>query len=182
MNEQRSPFLLVNLPASLLACCKSFHRFGNHSPTIAATTIAEMELFLSQRLLLLQSLESGFHMIAMIPAIAELFFLSDRSKNTYTTLTEWDDLSLDRQCDPSQSWVLRKWNSSHNKCVDTIWFSKPTTTTTKCKSTKRLPGCYAEFITFSILLGNRINQILFWAFWTRKKTVDSLGGCNSVNT
>ena len=88
MNEQRSPFLLVNLPASLLSCCKSFHRFGNHTPTIAATTIAEMELFLSQRLLLLRSLESGFHMIAMIPAIAELFFLSDRSKNTYTTLTE----------------------------------------------------------------------------------------------
>ena len=83
MNEQRSPFLLVNLPASLLACCKAFHRFGNHSPTIA-----EMELFLSQRLLLLRSLESGFHMIAMIPAIAELFFVSDRSKNTYTTLTE----------------------------------------------------------------------------------------------
>ena len=65
------------------------------------------------------------------PCDSWTFFLSDRSKNTYTTLTEWDDLSLDRQCDPSQSWVLRKWNSSNNKCVDTIWFSKPTTTTNK---------------------------------------------------
>ena len=61
-------------------------------------------------------------MIAVIAAIAELFFLSDRSDHsnrtdhmetrlertdTYTTLT--DDLSLDRKCDPSQSgWVLRK--------------------------------------------------------------------------
>ena len=36
----------------------------------------EKEKVLSQRLLLLRSLESGFHMIAMIPAIAELFFFS----------------------------------------------------------------------------------------------------------
>jgi len=35
---------------------------------IAATTIAEIELFISQRLLSLRSLESGFHIIA------ELFF------------------------------------------------------------------------------------------------------------
>ena len=40
-----------------------------HFPAIPATTIAEIELFLSQR-----SLESGFHTIA---AIAELFFCSD---------------------------------------------------------------------------------------------------------
>ena len=62
-------------------------------------------------------------MIAVIAAIAKpFFFLSDRSDHsdrtdhmetrlkrtdTYTTLT--DDLSLDRECDPSQSgWVLRK--------------------------------------------------------------------------
>ena len=102
-----------------------------------------------------------------------LFFLSDRSDHsdrtdhmetrlkrtdTYTTLT--DDLSLDRECDPSQSgWVLRKWNSSHSKCVrikaDSPWQQQQQW---KCKSTRRLPGCYAEFITFAILLGNRINQ------------------------
>ena len=41
---------------------------------MAATMIPEIELFLSQR-----SLESGFHMIAITAAIAELFFyLSDR--------------------------------------------------------------------------------------------------------
>ena len=56
-----------------------------HSPAIAATTIPEIEKVPSQRLLLLQSLwslrslESGFYMIAMIAAIAERFFLSDRS-------------------------------------------------------------------------------------------------------
>ena len=32
VNERRSPFLLVNLPASLLACCKSFHRFVKVKP------------------------------------------------------------------------------------------------------------------------------------------------------
>ena len=41
----------------------------NHFPAIAATTITEVELFISQR-----SLESGFLMIAMIAAIAKLFF------------------------------------------------------------------------------------------------------------
>ena len=51
-----------------------------HSPAIAATTIPEIEKVPSQRLLLLQSLwslrslESGFYMIAMTAAIAELFF------------------------------------------------------------------------------------------------------------
>ena len=61
-------------------------------------------------------------MIAVIAAIAKPFFLSDRSDHsdrtdqmetrlkrtdTCTTLTE--DLSLERECDPSQSgWVLRK--------------------------------------------------------------------------
>ena len=57
---------------------RSQRSYGNHSPAIAATTIAEIKLFLSQRLLSLRSLrslESGFHMVAMIAAIAELFFL-----------------------------------------------------------------------------------------------------------
>ena len=55
---------------------------GNHFLAIAATTIAEIEFFLSQRSLSLRalrslrSLESGFHMIAMIAAIAELFLFS----------------------------------------------------------------------------------------------------------
>ena len=48
------------------------------SLAIAATTIAEIEKILSQRSFSLRSLESGFLMIAMIVAIAELFFLSDR--------------------------------------------------------------------------------------------------------
>ena len=50
---------------------------GTRISEIAATTIAEIELFLSQRSLSLRSLESDFLMIAMIAAIAELFFLSD---------------------------------------------------------------------------------------------------------
>ena len=44
---------------------------GNHSPAIAATTIAKIELFISQRLLSLRSLKEWFHMKA---AIAEVFF------------------------------------------------------------------------------------------------------------
>ena len=56
--------------------------YGNHSPAIAVTTIAEIELFISQRLLSLRSLESGY-MITMIAAIAEVFFfLSDRSDHS----------------------------------------------------------------------------------------------------
>ena len=47
--------------------------YGNHFPVITATTITEIEKILSQRSLSLQSLESGFLMIA------ELFFLSDCS-------------------------------------------------------------------------------------------------------
>ena len=42
---------------------------------MAVTTIAEIELFISQRLLSLRSLESGY-MITMIAAIAEVFFFS----------------------------------------------------------------------------------------------------------
>ena len=130
MKKRRGPILRVSLPVPLLACCKSLHRFvtvvkpGFHM----IATRAEIELFLSQRSLslrsALRSLESGFHMIAVIAAIAEplFFFVSDRSDHsvrtdhmetrlkrtdTYTTLT--DDLSLDRKCDPSQSGcVLRK--------------------------------------------------------------------------
>ena len=50
---------------------------GNLFPAIAARTITEIGLFISQRSLSLRSLrslESGFLMIAMIAAIAELFF------------------------------------------------------------------------------------------------------------
>ena len=55
---------------------------------IAATTIAGIEKVLSQRSFLLRSprsLESGFHMIATIAAMAELFFSqrSKRSKRSY---------------------------------------------------------------------------------------------------
>ena len=53
--------------------------YGNHFlaiAAIAATTIAEIELFLSQQSLSLRSLESGFHMIAIIAALAELLFFS----------------------------------------------------------------------------------------------------------
>ena len=58
---------------------KNIHRScGNHSPAIAETTIADIELLISQRLLSLRSLrslESGY-MITMIAAIAEVFFFS----------------------------------------------------------------------------------------------------------
>ena len=39
---------------------KKMRSYGNHSPAIAVTTIAKVELFISQRLLSLRSLESGF--------------------------------------------------------------------------------------------------------------------------
>ena len=50
--------------------------YTTHFLAIAATTIAEIELFLSQRSLSLRSLEGGFHMIAIIAALAELLFFS----------------------------------------------------------------------------------------------------------
>ena len=45
-------------------------------------------------------------------------------------------------------------------------------------------GCYAEFITFAILLRKRINQGLFIRILKKekKKTVNSLGGCHTVNS
>ena len=64
--------------------------YGNHFPAIAATTITEIGLFLSQRSLWLRSLrslESGFLMIA---AIAELFFFSA------IAAIIWKPLSSDR--------------------------------------------------------------------------------------
>ena len=80
-----------------------------------------MELFLSQGLLSLRSLESVFYVIA---AIAELFFFSAiaaitaivaiiwklgiRDRNTYTTLNVTIFLWIENACDPSQNWVLRK--------------------------------------------------------------------------
>ena len=61
---------------------RSQRSYGNHSSAIVATTIAEKEKVLSQRSLLLRSLESGFQMIAVI---AELFFfLSDRRDHMET--------------------------------------------------------------------------------------------------
>ena len=145
-----------------------------------------MELFLSQGLLSLRSLESVFYVIS---AIAELFFfflaiaaITEIPIQHLQTIFLW----IKNACDPSQSWVLRKWNSNHDKCVDPSWFSKATTTTmiNRCKSAKRLPGCYAEFITFAILLRKRFNQGLFIRILKKekKKTVDSLGGCHTVNS
>ena len=50
---------------------KNIHRScGNHSPAIAETTIADIELLISQRLLSLRSLKFFF------------FFLSDRSDHS----------------------------------------------------------------------------------------------------
>ena len=51
--------------------------YRNHSPAIAATTIAEKDFLLSQR-----SLESGFHMIAKIASIADFFCLRDSSDHS----------------------------------------------------------------------------------------------------
>ena len=61
---------------------KNQRSYRNHSPAIAAKTITEIELFVSQRSLSLRSLERGFHMITMIAAIAQVFFLSDRSDHS----------------------------------------------------------------------------------------------------
>ena len=62
--------------ATIAAIVQRLQRsYGNHLSAIVATTITEIELFLSQRSLSLRSLrslESGCLMIA------ELFFLSDR--------------------------------------------------------------------------------------------------------
>ena len=43
----------------------------------------------------------------------------------------------------------------------------------KCKSTKRLPGCYAALITFAILLRKRINQGLFIRILKKEKKKQS---------
>ena len=48
-----------------------------------------MELFLSHRSLSLRSLESGFHMIAIIAAIAELLFFSAIAAITATIKIIW---------------------------------------------------------------------------------------------
>ena len=113
-----------------------------------------------------------FSAIAAITAIVTIMWKPGiRDRNTYTTLT--DDLPLDRKCmwSLSELGIIRKWNSSHNKCVDPSWFSKATTTTmiNKYKSTKRLPGCYAEFITFAVLLRKHINQGLFIRILKKEK-------------
>ena len=127
---------------------RSQRSYGNHSPAIAATTIAEIELFLSQGLLSLRSLESGFwydrydrcdrwtfffSAIAAITAIVAIIWIPGlRDRNTYTTLT--DDLFFGPKMHLIPLTVgcyIRKWNSSHNKCVDPSWFSKATTTTMK---------------------------------------------------
>ena len=117
-----------NLPVSLLACCKSFHRFVTVKPgfhiiaTIAA--IAEKKKSLRWNFFYLSDhcrcdprcdlwtfFFFFFTVIAVITAIvATIWKPGLRDRNTYTTLT--DDLSLYRKCinacDPSQSWVLRK--------------------------------------------------------------------------
>ena len=78
--------------------------------------------------------------------------------------------------------MLRKWIVTIN-----VWIQADSPRQQqqqwKCKSRKRLPGCYAQFITFAILLGNRINQGPFIRnLKKKKKTVDSLGGCGLVLT
>ena len=64
--------------------------YGNHFPgivAIAATTIAEIEKVLYQQSL--WSLESGFHMIAMITGIADIFFLTAIAAITATVAIIW---------------------------------------------------------------------------------------------
>ena len=54
--------------------------YWNHSPAIAATTIAEIELFISQRLLSLRSLESDFMWsLWSQPSLKFFFSLNDHS-------------------------------------------------------------------------------------------------------
>ena len=65
---------MITVIAAITEKKKVQRSYGNHFPAIvaiAATTVAEIEKVLSQRLLSLRLLESGFHMIA---AIAKLFF------------------------------------------------------------------------------------------------------------
>ena len=67
--------------------------YGNHFPgiaaiaAIAATMIAEIEKVLYQQSL--WSLESGFHMIAMITGIADIFFLTAIAAITATVAIIW---------------------------------------------------------------------------------------------
>ena len=51
---------MIALIAAIAEKKKNQRSCGIHSPAIAATTIAEIELLISQRLLSLRSLESGF--------------------------------------------------------------------------------------------------------------------------
>ena len=64
--------------------------YGNHFPAIAATTITEIGLFLSQRSLWLRSLRSLESSFLMVAAIAELFFFSA------IAAIIWKPLSSDR--------------------------------------------------------------------------------------
>ena len=48
--------------------------YGNHSSAIAVTTIAEIELFISQRLLSLRSLNFFFSAIAAITAMVAIIW------------------------------------------------------------------------------------------------------------
>ena len=50
----------IDVIAAIAEKKKVQRSYGKHSPAIAATTIAEIELLISQRLLPLRSLESGF--------------------------------------------------------------------------------------------------------------------------
>ena len=61
---------------SLLQSFIKLSLFNRKYNLFGDSTITEIEKVLSQRSLSLRSLEIGFHMIAMISAIAELFFLA----------------------------------------------------------------------------------------------------------
>ena len=141
------PYILrVNPPAYLLACCKSFHLFVTVKPgfhmiaSIAA--IAQKNKFSDRwRVVSIRSLWSRRWLIdgrwpmaiAAITAIVAIIWKPGlRDRNTYTTLT--DDLFFGPKMHLIPLTVgcyIRKWNSSHNKCVDPSWLSKATTTTMK---------------------------------------------------
>ena len=103
---------------------RSQRSYGSHSPAIAAITIAEIELFLSQRSLPVRSLNSGFHIIAAIANFFFFFFLSDRSDRSDHMETQCKTsnncLYTVAQNGAQSLLLLLFFNNRKNKCLTSL--------------------------------------------------------------